>query len=64
MSMEGWVTRGEVVTFVECRGCDYKGTKTQENQEQRFLGKKQLLHMWCESCRDVMIHSDAYLFLY
>jgi len=26
MSMEGWVTRREVVTFVECRGCDYKGT--------------------------------------
>jgi len=31
ISMEGWVTRGEVVTFVECRGCDYKSTKTQEN---------------------------------
>jgi len=31
MSMEGWITQREVVTFVECRGCDYKGTKTQEN---------------------------------
>jgi len=31
MSMEGWITRREVVTFVECRRCDYKGTKTQEN---------------------------------
>ena len=52
MSMEGWVMRGEVVTFVECWGCNYKGTKTQENQGQGFLGKKQLLHMWCESCRE------------
>ena len=31
MSMEGWIMRREVVTFVECQGCDYKGTKTQEN---------------------------------
>jgi len=52
MSMEGWVMRREVVTFVECRGCDYKGTKTQENQEQGFLRKRQLLHMWCEGCRE------------
>jgi len=50
--MEGWVTGREVVTFVECRGCNYKGTKTQENQGQGFLSKKQLLHMWCESCRE------------
>jgi len=52
MSMEGWVTRREVVTFVECCGCDYKGTKTQENQGQGFLSKRQLLHMWCEGCRE------------
>ena len=52
MSMEGWMMQREVVTFVECRGCDYKGTKTQENQGQGFLSKKQLLHMWCESCRE------------
>jgi len=52
MSMEGWTTQREVVTFVECRGCNYKGTKTQENQGQGFLSKKQLLHMWCESCRE------------
>ena len=31
MSMEGWTMQREVVTFIECRGCDYKGTKTQEN---------------------------------
>jgi len=52
MSMEGWMTQKEVVTFVECRGCDYKGTKTQENWGQGFLSKKQLLHMWCEGCRE------------
>ena len=27
MCMEGWTTPREVVTFVECRGCNYKGTK-------------------------------------
>ena len=42
----------EVVTFVECQGCDYKGTKTQENYGQGFLSKRQLLHMWCEGCRE------------
>jgi len=52
MSMEGWMTQREVVTFVECCGCDYKGTKMQENQEQGFLSKRQLLHMWCEGCRE------------
>jgi len=52
MSMEEWITQSEVVTFVECRGCNYKGTKTQENRGQGFLGKKQLLHMWCEGCRE------------
>ena len=52
MSMEGWMMQREVVTFMECRGCNYKGTKTQENWGQGFLGKKQLLHMWCEGCRE------------
>jgi len=52
MSMEEWITQSEVVTFVECHGCNYKGTKTQENRGQGFLGKKQLLHMWCEGCRE------------
>jgi len=28
MSMERWTTQREVVTFVECRGCDYKRMKT------------------------------------
>jgi len=28
MCMEGWTTWREVVIFVECRRCDYKGTKT------------------------------------
>jgi len=52
MSIEGWTMRRKVVTFVECCRCDYKGTKTQENWGQGFLSKKQLLHMWCESCRE------------
>jgi len=52
MSMEGWTMWKEVVTFVECHGCNYKGTKTQENHGQGFLSKRQLLHMWCESCRE------------
>ena len=29
---QGWKTRWEVVTFVECGGYKYKGTKMQENQ--------------------------------
>jgi len=40
MSMKGWTMRWEVVTLVECRGCDYKRMKTQENQGQGFLGKE------------------------
>ena len=44
--------RREVVTFVECCRCNYKGTKTQKNQGQGFLSKRQLLHMWCEGCRE------------
>jgi len=50
--MEGWTTPREVVTFVECRGCNYKGTKTQENQGQGFLSKKQLYNMWCGNCKE------------
>jgi len=45
MSMKGWTTRWEVVTLVECRGCDYKRMKTQENQGQGFLGKEQICNM-------------------
>jgi len=52
MSMVGWMTRKEVVTFVECRGCNYKGIKTQENREQGFLGKAQLSNMWYGSCKE------------
>jgi len=52
MCMEGWMTPREVVTFVECRGCNYKGTKTQENRGQRFLGKEQLCNMWCGECKE------------
>jgi len=31
MYMERWTTPREVVTFVECRGYNYKRTKTKEN---------------------------------
>jgi len=41
----------EVVIFVEYRGCDYKRTKTQENQGQGFLSKEQLRNMWCGGCK-------------
>ena len=40
------------MTFVECRGCNYKGTKTEGNREQGFLGKVQLSNMWCGSCKE------------
>ena len=52
MYMEGWTTPREVVTFVECRGCNYKGTKTEENRGQSFLVKVQLSNMWCRSCKE------------
>jgi len=45
MCMEGWTTPKEVVMFVECRGCDYKGTKTEKNVGQGFLGRMQLCNM-------------------
>jgi len=37
---------------MECRGCDYKGTKTEENRGQGFLEKTQLCNMWCGSCKE------------
>ena len=52
MYIEGWTTSREVVTFVECRGCNYKGMKTKENKGQGFLGKMQLCNMWCKSCKE------------
>ena len=51
--MKEWTVPREVVTFVECRGCDYKGTKMQENQGQGFLSKEQLCNMWCGGCKEV-----------
>jgi len=52
MDMERWMTKWEVIMFVECRGCDYKGTKIQENRGQGFLGKEQLCNMWCGRCKE------------
>jgi len=50
---QGWKTRWEVVTLVECRGCKYKGTKTQENQGQGFVSGEQLKNIWCSQCLEV-----------
>jgi len=50
--MEVWTTPREVMTFVECRGCNYKGMKMEENQGQGFLSKGQLCNMWCENCKE------------
>jgi len=52
MCMEGWTTPREVVMFVECRECNYKGTKMEENQGQGFLSKGQLCNMWCGSYKE------------
>jgi len=59
MCMEGWTTPREVVMFVECRGCDYKGTKIEENQGQGFLGKVQLRNIWCGSCKKAWNWRDS-----
>jgi len=45
MSIEEWTMKWEVLTLVEYRGCDYKGTKTQKNRGQGFLSKEQLCNM-------------------
>ena len=52
MCMEEWTTPREVVTFVECRGYDYKGMKMEENRGQGFLGKVQLSNIWCGGCKE------------
>jgi len=44
------MTKWEVVTFVECRGYNYKGTMTHKNQGQGFVSGKQLRNVWCSSC--------------
>jgi len=59
MCMEGWTTPREIIMFVECRGCNYKGTKTEENQGQGFLGKAQLYNMWCGSCKEAWNWRDS-----
>ena len=37
---------------MKCKGCDYKGTKTEENKGQGFLQKEQLCNIWCKSCKE------------
>jgi len=53
------MTPREVVTFVEYRGCDYKGTKTEENWGQGFLGKVQLCNIWCGSYKEAWRDREA-----
>ena len=50
---KGWKIRQEVVTFIEFGGCDYKGTKTKENQGQNFISRGKLRNIWCKSCLEV-----------
>ena len=45
-----WMTKQEVVTFVECRKCNYKDTKIHKNQGQGFVSSEQLRNIWCSSC--------------
>jgi len=45
LEKRGWKTKKEIVTFVECGGYEYKGTKTEENQEQGFISGKQLKNL-------------------
>ena len=45
-----WMTKQEVVTFVKCEGCNYKGTKTYKNQRQGFVSGEQLRNVWYNSC--------------
>ena len=50
---KGWKTKWEVVTFVEYSGCNYKGTKTEENQEHGFVSGERLKNIWCKNCLEV-----------
>ena len=47
------MTRWEVMTFVKCRGCNYKGTKIHENWEQEFISGEHLRNVWYSSCLEV-----------
>ena len=49
----GWKTRWKMVTFVEYSRCDYKGTKTEKNQEQDFVSGEKLRNIQYKSCLEV-----------
>jgi len=42
LEQRGWTTKWKVIMFVEYRGCDYKGTRTQKNQGQGFVSGEHL----------------------
>ena len=45
-----WMTRWEVMTFVEYGGCNNKGTKAHENWKQGFISGEYLRNMWYSTC--------------
>jgi len=49
LEQRGWITRWEVVTFVECGGYNYKDTKMHENQGQGFISGEHLRNIWYSS---------------
>ena len=53
LEQRGWTTRWEVMMFVEYRGCNYKDTKTYENQRQGFVSGKHLRNVQYSSCLEV-----------
>ena len=50
---KGWKTRQKMVTFVKYSRCNYKGTKTEKNQEQDFVSGEKLKNIWCENCLEI-----------
>ena len=58
LQQRGWITRWEVVTFVECGGCNYKGTKMHENQRQGFISGKHLRNVQYSSCLEVQRYKE------
>ena len=45
-----WKTRWEMVILVKYSRCDYKDTKTKENQRQGFVSREKLRNVQCKSC--------------
>jgi len=50
LEQRGWMTKWEVVMFVECEGYNSKSTKIYENQKQGFISGEYLRNIWSSSC--------------